>query len=61
MHSGVPVKLMSQLTTRFAKLDLDAHRWMMAADVIAMVREERDQVAESGERSAASIIAVRRR
>ena len=56
-----PVKLMPQLTTRFAKLDLDAHRWMMAADVIAMVREERDQVAESGERSAASIIAVRRR
>jgi hypothetical protein len=54
-------KLMSQLTTRFAKLDTDAHRWMMAADVIAMVREERDQVAESGERSAASIVAVRRR
>jgi len=54
-------KLMSQLMTRFAKLDTDAHRWMMAADVIAMVREERDQLAVNSERSAASVVAVRRR
>jgi hypothetical protein len=56
-----PVDMMAKLAGSFAKLDANAHRKLMAADAIAMVREERDQAAESGERAAASIVAVRRR
>jgi hypothetical protein len=56
-----PPSLMTKLSESFAKLDAEAHRRMMAADAIAMVREERDQASESGERAAASIVAVRRR
>lgn len=56
-----PDNFMGKLSGSFAKLDGDAHRRMMAADAIAMVREERDQAAENGERAAASIVAVRRR
>jgi hypothetical protein len=56
-----PAALLTNLPGSFAKLDADAHRRMMAADAIAMVREERDQTADSGERAAASILAVRRR
>ncbi len=56
-----PVDMMAKLAGSFAKLDANAHRKLMAADAIAMVREERDQAAESGERAAASIVGVRRR
>jgi hypothetical protein len=55
------VNLMPNLSASFMKLEAEAHRRMMAADAIAMVREERDQAAENCERTAASIVAVRRR
>jgi hypothetical protein len=56
-----PVEMMTKLAGSFAKLDATAHRKLMAADAIAMVREERDQSVENGDRAAASIVAVRRR
>lgn len=56
-----PAELVAKLSGSFAKLDTDAHRRMMAADAIAMVREERDQTAEGSGRAVASIVAVRRR
>jgi hypothetical protein len=56
-----PVELMTNLSASFVKLEAGAHRRMMAADAIAMVREERDQAAENCEREPASIVAVRRR
>src|SRR5262249_30687766 len=54
-------ELSTKISESLAKLDADAHRRMMAADAIAMVREDRDQAAENFERTAASIVAVRRR
>jgi hypothetical protein len=56
-----PAALLSRLAISFGKLDAEAHRRMMAADAIAMLREERDQAMENGERSATSIVAVQRR
>jgi hypothetical protein len=56
-----PATLMSRVAASFAKFDAEAHRRMMAADAIAVVREERDQAMGDGERSAASIVAVQRR
>jgi hypothetical protein len=56
-----PASLMSRVAASFGKLDVEAHRRLLAADAIGVLREERDQAMESGERSAASIVAVQRR
>jgi hypothetical protein len=55
-----PEKLVANLTTTFARLDAESHRRMMAADMIAIVRDLSEQK-PAALRSTASMVAVRRR
>lgn len=56
-----PTKLLQRVTASFARLNAETHRRMMAADAIAIVRQEFEPVVANAERPAASIVAVRRR
>jgi hypothetical protein len=56
-----PAKLAARITTSLSGLDAEAHRRMMAADAIALVRDCYEQPADENRRPAASIVAVRRR
>ena len=56
-----PTKLASRVAATFSRLDVESHRRMMAADAIAVVRDEYEQAADDGDRPSASIVAVRRR
>ncbi|MFO0791534.1 MAG: SpoIIE family protein phosphatase [Pirellulales bacterium] len=56
-----PAKLMQRVTASFARLNAETHRRMMAADAIAIVRQEFEPVAANDARPAASMVAVRRR
>ena len=56
-----PAKLAARVATSFSRLDAEAHRRMMAADAIAIVRQEYELAADEAARPSASIVAVRRR
>ncbi len=56
-----PAKLASRVAANFSRLDVESHRRMMAADAIAVVRDEYERAADDGGRPSASIVAVRRR
>ncbi len=56
-----PAKLFSRIAVNFSKLDAESHRRMMAADAIAMVRQEFETASDNNGRRSASIVAVRRR
>jgi hypothetical protein len=56
-----PAKLMTKITGSFSRLDAEAHRRMMAADAISLVRESYEQPGDENGRLTASIVAVRRR
>jgi hypothetical protein len=56
-----PAKLSSRIATKFSRLDAEAHRRMMAADAIVVVREAYEQQSDQNRRASASIVAVRRR
>ena len=56
-----PAKLVSKIAGSFSRLDAEAHRRMMAADAISLVRESFEQSTQDTERTTASIVAVRRR
>lgn len=56
-----PDKLMAKVASTFSRLDAEAHRRMMAADAIALVREVYEGHADENGRGAASIVAVKRR
>jgi hypothetical protein len=56
-----PAKLTSKITSSFARLDAEAHRRMMAADAVGVVRELYAEQANDEARPSASIVAVRRR
>jgi len=55
-----PAKLASLVANSFARLDAESHRRMLAADAVALVREQYEQSPDEL-RSPASIVAVRRR
>jgi hypothetical protein len=55
-----PAKLAVKIASSFARLDAEAHRRMMAADAVGLVRELCDERTD-GECPSASIVAVRRR
>jgi hypothetical protein len=56
-----PTALNSRIAGSVAKLDADAHRRMMAADAIALVRDCYLPQSDASGKSSASIAAVRRR
>ena len=56
-----PAKLASRIVSSFTRLDAETHRQMLAADAIAKVRENFEPQKDAGDRTAASIVAVRRR
>ena len=56
-----PAKMMSRIANSFSQLDAETHRRMLAADAIAVVRENYEPQNNECNRTAASIVAVRRR
>jgi hypothetical protein len=56
-----PAKLATQIVSSFSRLDAEAHRRMMAADAITIVRQSYEPQTEETARTSASIVAVRRR
>ena len=56
-----PERLLAKVASTFSRLDAEAHRRMMAADAIALVREVYEGQADENGRGAASIVAVKRR
>jgi hypothetical protein len=56
-----PTKLAPKIAAAFSRLDAEAHRRMMAADAVRLVREFYDQPRSGAARPSASIVAVRRR
>jgi hypothetical protein len=56
-----PPKLAARTAARFARLDAESHRRMIAADALAVVRDEYQRNASNAAPASVSIIAVRRR
>ncbi len=56
-----PAKWASRIANCFSQLDAESHRRMMAADAIALVREQYVRPADKNGLASASIVAVRRR
>jgi hypothetical protein len=56
-----PAALALNVAANFARLDAETHRRMVAADALAVVRNQYQQSASETVAPAASIIAVRRR
>jgi hypothetical protein len=56
-----PAKFASTIAARFAQIDAESHRRMMASDVVALMRQYYEQHADDDPRASASIVAVRRR
>lgn len=55
-----PAKLMLKTANSFARLDVESHRRMMAADAVGLVRQLYEEETDDT-RASASIVAVRRR
>lgn len=56
-----PTKLVTQIVSGFSRLDAEAHRRMMAADAISIVRESYEPGTDETPKASASMVAVRRR
>ena len=56
-----PAKLTSQIVSSFSRFDAEAHRRMMAADAISILRQSYEPQADETAIASASIVAVRRR
>lgn len=56
-----PAKLATQVVSSFSRLDAEAHRRMMAADAISIVRQSYEPQADEAAKLSASMVAVRRR
>jgi hypothetical protein len=56
-----PAKLALNTAGTFSRIDAESHRRMMAADALAVVRNQYQQSATEAAATSASIVAVRRR